>query len=625
MKAKSQAFNLVLTIVAFATSCGDILAQCPLDSKLVSGGGPLPCNIALDAEVVLEDAQFDVTYVLYKNNVAQTPEKTANEEGVNLVWQVSSTGVYTVKAYSMDCPTPLQMESSAVVTARLTPTAITITPSTNLNYLCEGDPINLSATGASAISWWMKEEEGDHLVNTVNAPGNKYYPLENGIYYAKGMDLNCNTNIRSPDNAVTFWPKPSATVTPATATTICTTCTLQISAPQTHSYIWKKDNITINGAISYSYTVNTPGIYTVDVTEHNCTTTSTPLEITMNEIPSVYAGTDVTLYTPVTSFSRSAQAYDNDGTVSQFQWSKISGPVVTLTNANTSELLLNGLIVGAYTFRMTVTDDLSDVAHDDFVLTVVQLNDNYNFVKEEILTAAGKVTATDVINATLDEKTLSSSYFDGLGRPWQTVRWKASPGQNDIVQPITYDEFGREQTKYLPYTGGTDGKIKTNFIAKDDSQYSTVTSPQYDFYQNGGLITVDAKPYAQTVFEKSPLNRVIEYGNAGAAWQPGTDHTIKKEYVLNDSSEVMLFTYDGATGGINNDGFYGKSTLTCTKTIDEENNDVLEFVDKEGRTVCKKVKAPGNAYACTYYVYDDFGNLVAVIPPEGVQRLLNEN
>lgn len=41
-------------------------------------------------------------------------------------------------------------------------------------------------------------------------------------------------------------------------------------------------------------------------------------------------------------------------------------------------------------------------------------------------------------------------YFDGLGRPKQSIAIKASPLGRDIVTPIVYDGFGRQTRDYLP-------------------------------------------------------------------------------------------------------------------------------------------------------------------------------
>jgi Domain of unknown function (DUF6443) len=46
-------------------------------------------------------------------------------------------------------------------------------------------------------------------------------------------------------------------------------------------------------------------------------------------------------------------------------------------------------------------------------------------------------------------------YFDGLGRPMQSVSTQGSPTQKDIVQTIVYDAFGRESKKYLPVSTNT--------------------------------------------------------------------------------------------------------------------------------------------------------------------------
>ena len=232
---------------------------------------------------------------------------------------------------------------------------------------------------------------------------------------------------------------------------------------------------------------------------------------------------------------------------------------------------------------------------------------------------------------TADQRSQSVQYFDGLGRPQQTVNTSGSPSKKDIVQPVVFDAFGRERTKYLPYvTPEGNGWIKINPV-NEGGLYSS--SDHYNAYNNtSDKMADDINPFAVTSFEPSPLNRVIEQGAPGVVWQPGTNHTIKKTYTSNGASEVFLFRYDATTNLISlipNSKFYLANQLYSNVTTDEHNKDVIEYVDKLGNTVCKKVQfgsnANGKLYACTYYLYDDFGNLIVVLPPEAVRNFESLN
>ncbi|NJM26090.1 MAG: hypothetical protein HC859_11990, partial [Bacteroidia bacterium] len=82
---------------------------------------------------------------------------------------------------------------------------------------------------------------------------------------------------------------------------------------------------------------------------------------------------------------------------------------------------------------------------------------------------------------------------------------------------------------------------------------------------------------------------------------------------------------DPATEALTNTGYYEANQLMANKTIDEHNNEVIEYVDKQGRTVLKKVQYKEESgtkyYAETYYIYDDFGQLMLVLPPEFVAQM----
>jgi RHS repeat-associated protein len=206
-------------------------------------------------------------------------------------------------------------------------------------------------------------------------------------------------------------------------------------------------------------------------------------------------------------------------------------------------------------------------------------------------------------------------YFDGLGRPLQTVQVKASPLGKDIIVPIAYDAFGREDTRYQPYAdpGTANGSYRPSAVASQLSFYTSAT----------GSIRPSNYPFSKTVYEKSPLNRVLEQGAPGNIYQPGArvtagGRTVVTEYAVEDTLDVPYVRLT-ATGVIANT-FYPSGKLYKTITKDEnwtsgKANTTEEYKDFQGRVVMKKVWQTNTSSLMTFYVYDDFGNLRYVIPP----------
>lgn len=215
----------------------------------------------------------------------------------------------------------------------------------------------------------------------------------------------------------------------------------------------------------------------------------------------------------------------------------------------------------------------------------------------------------------------STTYFDGLGREIQTVLTQGSPSGKDVVQPLDYDAYGRQDRKYLPYAdaAGTNGFYKPGAIKTPDAYQS---SDQYLFYQAAAAVpgrhARDEAPYAQTIFEASPLNRVLEQGSPGAAFQPGTGRTVKFAEQTNAAGQVRLWDCSGSS--CSSPGFYDANELYVTETRDEHDNLSLAFTDKQGKLVLKQVQE-GQDLLSTYYVFDDLDNLRLVVQPEGVKRI----
>jgi len=252
--------------------------------------------------------------------------------------------------------------------------------------------------------------------------------------------------------------------------------------------------------------------------------------------------------------------------------------------------------------------------------------ENYNYVKTFV---SNRESLTgSITDLTADDRSLTSEYFDGLGRLMQTVDAGATPGYADVVLPVTYDNLGRQAVTYLPYSIGNNGTFKSTFLPKENVNYGVpAVSEHFNFYQSGDKIATDTKPFAETFYEPSPLNRMIRQGQAGAAWQPSlsvSDHAVKKSYDLNEDYQVRQFLFDQQNDQIIDKGYYFSDRLFVTSTTDEDGNETVDFVDMNGRLVMKKVlytESSGlSATADTYRLYDDRSNLIAVLPPNCVDK-----
>ncbi|HNT50805.1 MAG TPA: Ig-like domain-containing protein, partial [Cyclobacteriaceae bacterium] len=91
---------------------------------------------------------------------------------------------------------------------------------------------------------------------------------------------------------------------------------------------------------------------------------------------SVSAGLDVVLNLPPNSINITGVASTSSGTITSYDWVKVSGPAATINNASSITVSLSNLIVGVYTFRLTVTNSLGQSNSDLVKVTVISGNQN---------------------------------------------------------------------------------------------------------------------------------------------------------------------------------------------------------------------------------------------------------
>ena len=207
------------------------------------------------------------------------------------------------------------------------------------------------------------------------------------------------------------------------------------------------------------------------------------------------------------------------------------------------------------------------------------------------------------------------TYYDGLGKKTQLIDVKASPFGNDIVSPIIYDGFGRQEYTYLPYVIAQDGNdgpggFRNNPVDENRTFYSNYFGDQdgaYAFYQ--------------TEFEQSPRNLKIESSSPGYDWKMEGDGATKNfDYLTNAENEIKRYSVmDG--GYLRRDDYYPANSLYISQITDEDEKQLLEYKNGLGQVILKK----GERGTETYYVYDDFGLLRYVIPPLGADGLGTDN
>ena len=189
-------------------------------------------------------------------------------------------------------------------------------------------------------------------------------------------------------------------------------------------------------------------------------------------------------------------------------------------------------------------------------------------------------------------------YFDGLGRPFQTVLKKVTASNSNLVTLQEYDVAGRAVNSWLPIVSSAEYVAPAAFKSSAPGNYGN-----------------DSRPYGQPVYEASPLNRTVKEYGPGAAWHGG--HSVNTDYLANSTANAQLncINYSvSSAGALTSNGGCASGQLSVVKTTDEDLNASYTFTDKMGHVVLTR-QMKGSETHDTYYVYDDKSNLCFVLQP----------
>lgn len=242
----------------------------------------------------------------------------------------STSGQYSVTVNSAGC-TAASLSAVSVTVLPLPVATITANAPTTF---CQGGSVTLTSSSASSYLWNNGATMKSIVVST------------SGDYSVTITDFNGCTGA-SQATTVTVLPLPTATVMPPGPISLCEGASVTLTASTASSYLWS------NGATVQSITVSTTGMYSVTVTGVNmCTAASLPAIVTVNPLPTVDLGPDITLSQGQDTI------LDATGAGLSYLWS---------TGATTPAIIVNSM----GTYSVVVTNNSQCTATDTIIVTIV--------------------------------------------------------------------------------------------------------------------------------------------------------------------------------------------------------------------------------------------------------------
>lgn len=497
--------------------------------------------------------------------------------------------------------------------------------STTVAQVCEGTTINLTAVkglNAESVKWYTTAEGGSALSSThvgpLSPPLAEYWVSS----YTSTGGCESAPRVRVPIVVTAFPIDSDVALLGDVNVCVGTTVNLETSGGRGDPYYsvtsngnsWDVQDVPVIGG-AFSYVPQTPGIHKFLVRNktEGCgfcgdvgVTCAYEKTVSVTVFGKASAG-EIWGETAVINGTPYIYSVPGAKNVDTYTWTATNGEIVGGQGMNTISAIFGS---GGSTLCVAVSNAICGPGEG----ACIDITEGLNYIIEEV--PRGKTSDVNAILSMDEEsKMKTTTFFDGLGRPMQTVEYRGSPDRLDLVVPFRYDEYGRQQLKYLPYQATTgNGGYKYDATIK-----------QAEFYfDNPPGIPHDSKPYSKSIFDHSPLNRIIEQGAPGEDWQPDENHrTVRKEYLLNLAEEVLKFTViNGKISLDPENAHHPEKTLYRNKTIDEQHHVTYEFVNMEGKTICRQVQVDDNEYASTYYVYNNLNQLVAVLQPEAIKNIL---
>ena len=227
----------------------------------------------------------------------------------------------------------------------------------------------------------------------------------------------------------------------------------------------------------------------------------------------------------------------------------------------------------------------------------VNMSDRYGILT---VTPLDKYTGAASLLKTNGVRSLTDvSYGDGFGGVSQKIHVGITPQGKDLTESYEYTSLGNLQSRTLPVPVLSEGA---------SGNYKQILKSAQEYYGHSNVCS-------RFAYEASHRSLLLKEFGVGDEW---TGKAVSKKYSCNlESIPVQRCKrYLVSAGGelVESDSPYADGSLRGIRSEDEDGNMHWEFYNSENQLVLSRI-LDGDTFFDTYFVYDEYGNLVFVLPP----------
>lgn len=205
---------------------------------------------------------------------------------------------------------------------------------------------------------------------------------------------------------------------------------------------------------------------------------------------------------------------------------------------------------------------------------------------------------------------VNTQYFDGNGKTVQSIK-HGGLGGKDIIK--MHDNSASLYKKgYLPYEDNKSTQFRMNGFSDQHTFYNNNYADESGYnHTRTNIITTSGQPVYTHTYPP------------GASFQSPFRST-KSHAAFNDNNnpdEVIYMWTTSLSGLPEIYNSYGDKELKVEHVEGNHDQHTMMFYDNSGQLICKKVYND-NVWLVTYYVYDDYGRIIWVVPPKAYTAIM---